>query len=149
MGGNLADQKPAKNPLIANNTINYINKIGADWPVRKAGLGCLAQRFSRSAKARRFQVVVRLDDLNEPLLGGAIPAIGVGMKLLHQFLKAQFHLGRRGADIEPESVERLALGIADLALFRVLFLLGAHALAEQPERIVTGAEGAQIRTHFS
>ena len=44
-GGNLADQKPAKNPPGANNTINYINKIGRVEPAWKARLGCLAQNF--------------------------------------------------------------------------------------------------------
>jgi len=38
-GRNLAEATAAQNPQLPNSTINYFNKIGADSPVRKAGLG--------------------------------------------------------------------------------------------------------------
>jgi hypothetical protein len=50
-GGNLADQKPAKNPPGANNTIDYINKIGRVELAWKARLGCLAQDFDSFKRA--------------------------------------------------------------------------------------------------
>src|ERR1700690_2922711 len=118
------------------------------WPERSCS--GRSERFSnralRSAEAGRFQVVVRLNDLDQPILGRAIAAIGVGMKLLHQFLEAHLHLVRGGADVEPEPIERLAFGVADRrGGLRARLLLAAQAFAEQAERIAAAADAAKIR----
>ena len=99
--------------------------------------------FLRLRESHRFQVVVGLDDLDQPLLGGAVAAIGVRVELFHQRLEANFHLLRGGADIEAEPVERLALGVADLPGLGFRLLLGAQAFAEDLERI--GATGERSR----
>ena len=76
----------------------------------------------------------------QPVLGRAVAAIGVGVVALHQFLEARLDLRRRGVDLEPERVERLALGIADRArLRRAPARSRAQALAEQSERIGAGS----------
>ena len=65
-----------------------------------------------------FEIIVRLDDLAQAILQRAVAAIGVGMVALHQFLEARLDLGRGRVDLQPERVERLALGIANRAGFR-------------------------------
>src|SRR4051812_34938354 len=66
-----------------------------------------------SAKACGFQIVIGLNDLAQPVLGGAIAAIRIGMVALHQGLETRLDLGAGSAELEAERVERLALGIAD------------------------------------
>ena len=62
------------------------------WPERS--WSGRPERFSGrapgSAEADRFQVVVRLDDLDQPILGRAIAAIGVGMGRFTSSLKRIF-----------------------------------------------------------
>src|ERR1700690_506460 len=118
------------------------------WPERSCS--GRSERFSGrarcSAEPGRFQVIVRLDDLDQPILGRAIAAIGVGMKLLHQFLEAHLHLMRGGANVEPEPIERLTFGVADRpGGLRARLLLAAQTFAEQAERIATTANAAKIR----
>ena len=91
-GGNLAEAKAPKNPPRPNSTINYFNKIGAIHPVRKAGLGCRGVIINRSAESYRFQIIVGLDDLYQPIFGGAVTAIGIWMVAFHELLETRFHL---------------------------------------------------------
>src|SRR4249920_692064 len=86
-GSNLAEAKAAKNPPRRNGTINYFNKIGAIHPVRKAGLGCPGAITSRSAESHRFQIIVGLDDLYQPIFRGAVTAIGIWVVAFHEFLE--------------------------------------------------------------
>src|SRR6185437_11919848 len=96
----------------------------------------------RSAEADRFQIIVRLDHFDQPVLGRPVAPVGVGVVTFHQFLEPRLNLLRRSAHLEPERAERLALGIADRTLLLALLLLIAQAFAKQPERI--GAGAAQI-----
>src|SRR4051794_8207536 len=45
-----------------------------------------------STKACGFQIVIGLDDLAQPVLGGAVAAIGIGMMALHQGLETRLDL---------------------------------------------------------
>ena len=81
----------------------------------------------------------------QPIFGGAVAAIGIGMVPLHQRLEPRLDLGRRGIDLEAKRVERLALGIAhDAALPPRAGLSRRAARAaespEQAERIIGAAE---------
>ena len=71
---------------------------------------------------------------------GAVAAVGVGVVALHQELEPGLDLGRRGVDLEPERVERLALGIADRAAFPGLLACASRSgraeLGEHAERVV-------------
>src|SRR5207247_6573816 len=89
---------------------------------------------ARSAPAYGLQVIVGLDDLPQPALVGTIAAVGVGMMALHQELEPRLDLGRAGAALEPERVERLALGVANETALR----RGGRRTPgpEQSERIV-------------
>src|SRR5215470_10852964 len=64
-----------------------------------------------STEADRFQIIVGLDDLPQPILRGAVATIGVGMMPLHKRLEPRFDVLRGGVRLEPERVERFAFGI--------------------------------------
>src|SRR5207248_10655958 len=49
-----------------------------------------------SSKADRFQILVGLDDLAQPLLRGTIAAIRVGVMALHQQLETDLDFGSGG-----------------------------------------------------
>jgi len=70
-----------------------------------------------STEADRFQIIVGLDDLPQPILRGAVATIGVGMMPLHKRLEPRFDVLRGGVGLEPERVERFAFGIAHRAGF--------------------------------
>src|SRR5215467_2567139 len=93
-----------------------------------------------SAVPGGLQIIIRLDDLAQLVLGGAIAAVGVGMMALHQLLEARLDRGTLGVGLEPEGVQRLALGIAHRAALRLLPRVGrarpTAELAEHAERIV-------------
>src|SRR6185312_9000842 len=101
---------------------------------------------ARSDETDRLQIIIRLDDLDQAVLGRAVAAIGVGVVTLDQLLEARLDLHLAGAGLEAERVERLALGVAHRARFHARLLLGAKALAEQPERI---ADIVEVRPHFA
>src|SRR5258705_6829057 len=66
---------------------------------------------SRSTKSDGFQVFIRLDNLAQLVLGGAVAAIGVGMVAFHERFETSLDVLRRGAGVEAECIERLAFGI--------------------------------------
>ena len=72
----------------------------------------------------------------QAVLSGAVAAIGVGMMALHQLLEARLDLGGGRVDLEPERVERLALGIADRARLR-----------RRPARRARARAGAELAQH--
>src|SRR5438309_2611085 len=84
--------------------------------------------FVRSAIPNRFQIVVGLDDVAQPILAGAVAAIGVRMVALHQGLESRLDVGRSGVRFKPEHAERLALRVADRAALR------RRALETRPPR---------------
>src|SRR5438105_12055498 len=93
-------------------------------------------------EADRFEIIIGLDDFAQPVLGRAVAAIGVGVVTLDQGLEAGLDLLDAGVGLEPERIERLALGIADdagLALAQPLTVRPcaglATELAQQIERI--------------
>src|SRR3954469_13668002 len=62
-----------------------------------------------------LQIIMRLDDLDQAILSGAVAAVGVGVVLLHQRLVLGLDVGERGLGAEAHHLERLALGVHDLA----------------------------------
>src|ERR1700726_1170368 len=64
-----------------------------------------------------LQIIIRLDDLDQAVLGGAVAAIGVGMVLLHQRLVFGFHGFERRIGAETHHLKRLALGVEDFSGF--------------------------------
>src|SRR5262245_46796533 len=76
---------------------------------RASGRSYAARR--RSAEADRFEIIIGLDDLAQPIFRGAISAIGVGMMPLHERLEPSLDLLCGGIRFEPKRIERLALGI--------------------------------------
>src|ERR1700690_1811696 len=58
-----------------------------------------------------LEIIIRLDDLDQAILGGAVAAIGVGMMLLDQRLVFGLDGLERRIGTEPHHLQRLALGI--------------------------------------
>src|SRR3981081_2263171 len=104
-----------------------------------------ALMLSAGAAHHGFEVIVGFDDLDQPVLGRAVAAIGVGMMLLHQRLVFRLHRFQRRIAAQAHHLQRLALGIEHLAGFRLgLFRAGTRTwppaaaaveLAEHRERI--------------
>src|SRR5690242_7378553 len=65
----------------------------------------------------RLQIIIRLDDLDQTILGGAVAAIGVGMVLLDQRLVLGLDVLKGGFGGESHHLQRLALGVHHLAGF--------------------------------
>src|SRR3712207_2049691 len=63
-----------------------------------------------SAQTCAFEDVVRLDNVAQPLLEGAIAAIGIRMELLHQSLVLSLDGRSVGRLVETKDVERAAHG---------------------------------------
>src|ERR1043166_741819 len=93
---------------------------------------------SASAKADGFQVVVRLDDLAQPVLAAPVAAVGIGVMPLHQQLEPSLDVGSLGVTFQPQRIERLALRVADRPVLAWLFRAWgcpAAELREHAERI--------------
>src|SRR5262249_7753563 len=105
----------------------------------------------RSAEADRFEIIIGLDDLAQPIFRGAISAIGVGMMPLHQRLEPSLDLLCGGIGLEPERIERLALCITHGAGFGGAWRAPPYAsdsaeFPEKTERIIrTGEFGMKTR----
>src|SRR6266851_778947 len=71
----------------------------------------------RSARAAHhgFKIIIRLDDFDQAIFGGAVAAIGVGMVLLHQGLVFRLDGLERRVRTEPHHLQRLALGVEYLS----------------------------------
>src|SRR5262245_10613612 len=94
-----------------------------------------------SSEAHRFEIVIGLDDLTQPVFGGTIAAIGVRVMALHQGLEANLDLNGGRPGLESERVERPSFGIVDDAALAPAQMLavtggGGAKVAEQTERIV-------------
>src|SRR6185437_14827313 len=91
-------------------------------------------RNSNAALARAanhgLQIIIRLDDLDQAILGGAVAAIGVGMVLLHQRLVSGLDVDERRIGAQSHHLQRLALGVEHLARFNLG--LGAGTGARPP-----------------
>ena len=61
-----------------------------------------------SAQAGAFQGIMRLDDVAQALLEGAVAPIGIGMEPLHQGLVLGLDRGSVGGLVEAEDVQRPA-----------------------------------------
>src|SRR5579863_815882 len=77
-----------------------------------------------------LEIIIRLDDLDQAILGGAVAAVGVGVVLFDQRLVSGLDVLERRADAEPHHLQRLAFGVEDLARFDLG--LGARAGARPP-----------------
>src|SRR5579864_8811472 len=75
------------------------------------------QREALRLPHHRLQIIIRLDDLDQAIFGGAVAAIGVGVVLLHQRLVLGLDVGERRTWAEAHDLERFALGVHDLAGF--------------------------------
>ena len=62
-----------------------------------------------------LQIIIRLDDLDQAVLGGAVAAIGVGVVLLHQRLVLRLDVVERRFAPKSHHLQRLALGVHHLA----------------------------------
>ncbi len=105
--------------------------------MRPAWCCCSGRLRSRSAVADRLEVVVGLDDFAQLVLGRAVAAVRIRMMALHQRLEPCLHILGRRVGIEPERVERLALGVAHAARLRPLGTAARAAteVAKYAERI--------------
>src|SRR5260370_3390304 len=91
-----------------------------------------------SAPAHGLQIIVGLNDVPQPVLAGAIAAVGVGMMTFHQNLDPRLDIRGARARFQPEHVERLAFGIAhDAALGCIALRLEPRSarVLEKSERI--------------
>src|ERR1700748_2658484 len=59
----------------------------------------------------RLEIIIRLDDFDQAILGGTVAAIGVGMVLLDQRLVFRLDVFQRGVRSETHHLQRLALGV--------------------------------------
>ena len=98
----------------------------------KAGQHCRERKAGETARPQaetdRFEIIVGLDDFDQPVFGRAVAAIAVRMVPLYEVMKLGLDLDARGPDVEPERIERLALGVADSAAFG----LGARLARSEP-----------------
>src|SRR5258708_18567 len=98
--------KVAEPPRVAEARVGPIAKF-------KIGMGVHRPNFRglrTSSKSNRPQIFVCLDVLLGFALGGATPAVSVGMMALHQLLEAGLDLLFRSLGFEPERAERFAFG---------------------------------------
>src|ERR1700682_278423 len=87
--------------------------------------------MSARAAHHGLEIIIRLDDLDQAILGGAVAAIGVGMVLLHQRLVFCLHGFQRRVGPEPHHLQRLALGVHHFPGLR-LGLAGRAARTRPP-----------------
>src|SRR5258707_3317704 len=89
--------------------------------LRDAAKTPLLRMTDTSASARaahhRLEIIIRLDDFDQAVFGGAVAAIGVGMVLLHQRLVFRLDGFQRCIGTEPHHLQRLAFGVEDLSGF--------------------------------
>src|SRR5258708_9001569 len=89
--------------------------------LRDAAKTPLLRMTDTSASARaahhRLEIIIRLDDFDQAVFGGAVAAIGVGMVLLHQRLVFRLDGLERRIGAEPHHLQRLALRVEDLSGF--------------------------------
>src|SRR5690242_7662571 len=93
-----------------------------------------------SAIADGSQIIVRLDDLPQPVLAGPVTAVGIGVMPLHQQLEPSLDIGRGHLAFKPKGIERLAFGIPYHSAFSEAIALRPRPppkpeLIEHPERI--------------
>src|SRR6202165_6246929 len=88
-------------------------------------------RNSACAAHHGFKIIIRFDDFDQAIFGGAVAAIGVGMVLLHQRLVLRLDGFERCVGAEPHYLQRLALGVEYLPGFD-LGLAGGPALTRPP-----------------
>src|SRR5467141_4685680 len=83
--------------------------------LRDAAKTPLLRMMDTSASARaahhRLEIIIRLDDFDQAVLGGAVAAIGVRMVLLHQRLVFGLDGLERRIGAEPHHLQRLAFGV--------------------------------------
>src|ERR1700760_4189654 len=102
----------------------------------------------------RLEIIIRLDDFDQAILGGTVAAIGVGMVLLDQRLVLRLDVFERRIGAQAHHLQRLALGVEYLARLRLGLGFCACALTRAPappamklaehiERI--GRAGARVR----
>src|SRR3984885_4075391 len=114
----------------------------AGWPGRHGG--------SARAAHHRLEIIIALGHLDRATLGRAVPAIGVGMVLLHQRLVFGLDGFERRIGAEPHHLQRLTLGVEDLSGLDLGFAgsaagtrppaAAAVELGEHTERIGSGFE---------
>src|SRR5690606_32736478 len=103
-------------------------KIGIPGPCGKAGAGLRwAGPTQLSGEPGRFEIVVGLDDFDQPVLCRPVAAVAVRMVALYEVVKLGLDLNARGADLQSQRVEGLALGIADGAALGCGVRLGGRA----------------------
>ena len=92
-----------------------------------------------SAEPGRFQVMIGLDDLPEPVLQAAVATVGVRVQTLDQLLVPRLDFGSRLGPVKVERVERAAGEIAERSLrFRRFRARPAAVRAEEAERVDEG-----------
>src|SRR3954467_14416974 len=94
------------------------------------------RRGRQSAKSNGFQVFISLDDFAQLVLGGAVPAIGVGMVALHERFETRLDVFDRRPCIEPERIECLAFDIVYGSGLTAPRAARPPELAEHAKRIV-------------
>src|SRR3984957_17728882 len=85
-------------------------RIRRSFPVIPASAGTAVSSSGRAAYDR-LEIIVRLDDFDQAILGGAVAAIGIGMVLLHQRLVFRLDGLERRVGTEPHHLQRLAFGV--------------------------------------
>src|SRR5262249_14402825 len=98
-----------------------------------------------SAETHRFEIVIGLNDLAQPVFAGTIAAIGVRMMALDQGLEADLDLNGGRPPLEAGRVGRPSSGIGDAPAAAPAQILaatraGGTKVAEQTERIVGAFE---------
>src|SRR4029079_7514911 len=124
-----------KQSVIRDRSINSCENPG----LRFASSGLLTTQLR--AAHHVLEIIIRLDDLDQAVLGGAVAAIGVGMVLLNQRLVLGLDVLEAGFGGETHHLQRLALGVHHLAGFGLD--LGARSGAPAAAAVKLGehAEG--------
>src|SRR6185503_2987766 len=121
-----------------SSTSGSISRSRGVWVPAFAGT---TARLLLRAADDRLEIIIRLDDLDQAILGGAVAAIGVGMVLLHQQLVFCLHRFQRRIGAEPHHLQRLALGVHHFSGFG-LGLAGSASRTRPPT-----AAAVELREH--
>ena len=78
-----------------------LQELDCNWAAHKAAMPNAGSCGIRLAKAHRFEILVGLTDLPQPIFRLAVAAVRIRMMALHQHLESQLDVGRGRPGVEP------------------------------------------------
>src|SRR5262245_56278107 len=104
----LSETVAAAKPPCHDGIYMKLQELECKWAAHKAARPDAGTCGIRSAKAHRFEILVGLNDLPQPIFRRAVAAIRIRVMALHQHLESQLDVGGGCPRVEPEGIERTA-----------------------------------------